>query len=683
MNHPAEGSRRDALTARRALALLALAACVTVLVPLALQGSAGQAYRRLSEELAARFGVSLTVRDVRFVFPREVVLWGVRLTRDGTAREPALQIDADELRIQPDLTSLLSGYTSLGRIVIRDARISLRLPEAEQVQAKALSPAPSASGAPAGTPKDRLAAVFSRLPHLPDLPFRVSLYRCSVEIDGLPIPGNAARVNGIDADLYQPPESADRFLRVSGDVSIGDETVPALVRARISGWQDAAVTLSLESVNVNRVAGLFPAKIPGWDPAGLVSLRAELEASRSNPLKAHIRADFSGILPPAPLSTLSDLISGTLDLDAAVEPDFGKLALHTALRSSILELFGDGTLDLNTNEPQIKATIRSEALPIEPLVKTGLAFAPPEAAGVSLTPAGPGRAAVFLSGPARNPGISVEAYLPGVSARYAYPDPKIPPVRVEFGQVLLRWTRGQKFPEGMISILDGGLEKPFQTINLDRVSATILLEKGQLRLKPFSARLNGEPIFGDLSADLETLKADVSAVLSVKDIEKTPLGHPSSDLWLSGEAILRATGQISPKRIDLKASAEATRAGIGLEWWLRKPIGVGASIHEARLILEPGKLLKVEGEASVDATPIKALLEYDWDSSQKKWAVNHIRVDLPHMDVNSAGKCFNLPYTITGTFAKDGFYERNRRGDRIGGNIMEIGGYIDQARLLP
>ena len=130
--------------------LLALAACVTVLVPLALQGSAGQAYRRLSEELAERFGVSLTVRDVRFVFPREVVLWGVRLVREGGSREPSLQMDADELRIQPDLTSLLSGYTSLGRIIIRDARISLRLPEAEQVQAKALSPAPSASGAPAG-----------------------------------------------------------------------------------------------------------------------------------------------------------------------------------------------------------------------------------------------------------------------------------------------------------------------------------------------------------------------------------------------------------------------------------------------------------------------------------------------------------------------------------------------------
>jgi len=681
MNSP-EASRRDALTARRVLALLALAACVTAVVPLILQGSVEQARRGLAEALSRRFGIILAVGDARFVFPREVVLWEVRLAREGQETGPTVRVDADELRLQPDLTSLLSGQTGFGRVIIRGGRFDVTLPGPVKPLSPSARPVAANETRPASL-KEVLASAYGRLPAPPNLPFRLSLHGCSARIAGLPVPGNVIQVDDLEADLYQPPDSPDRYLRVTGRVTVADLNLPFTCRVRASGKQDASLDLDIDTIELERLAGLMATPVPGWQPAGTGRLRLEIEADQTSPARARLMLGFQSVSLPWPIAGILPPVTGTLELEAAPRSDFSGVDLRGTSRSNLLEAGGEGSIRLDGGEPEITATVRVESLPLENLIKAGLAMAPPEIAGLTLEPDGPARVTIFARGTPWKPVISAEAYLAGASARYASSDPKIPSARVRFGQTLLRWTSGQPFPEGMVSILDGGMEKPFMSFSLDGVSATVMLGQGRLSLKPFSARLNGQPLFGDLSADLASRAADVSAVVTVKDIEKTPLGHPSEDLWLSGEATIRATGRVSPHGIDLKASAEATRAGIGLEWWLRKPIGVGAAIHEARLTLEPGKLLKVEGEASVDATPIKALLEYDWGAKERKWQVRHIRVDLPYLDVNSAGKCFNLPYAITGTHAKDAYYERNRRGERIDGNVMEIGGYIDRASLLP
>jgi len=682
MNRTPEVSRRDALTARRVLALLALAACVTAVVPLMLQGSVEQARRRLAEELYQRFGITLSAGDTRFVIPREAVLWDIRLSRENPERGPAVKIEADELRLQPDLTALLSGQPSFGRVIIRGGRFEITLPELAAGTSRSPTPAQDSQTAPHSL-QAILASAYQQLPDLPNLPFRLSLYGCTLQIAGLPVPGGTVEMDDLEADLHQPPDSMDRYLRISARVTVAGIELPLTCRIRAAGKQDASMDLDIDPVDLGRLAFLVADHVPGWRPGGTGHLQVELETDRNCPARARLKAEFQGIpLPPA-VSGVLDPLTGTLELEAALQSDFSGVDLHGASRSNALDAAGEGTIRLDRDEPEITGAIRADALPLEPLIRMGLALAPPALSDLTLEPDGPARVAAFVSGSLLDPRVSVEAYLAGAHAQYTSGDPKMPSGRVRFGQMLLRWTRGQRFPEGMVSVLDGGLEKPFMSFRLDGVTATVMLEQGRLALKPFSARLNEQPLFGDLTADLNALTADISAVVTLKDIEKTPLGHPSADLWLSGEAKLRAKGRLSPKRIELTASAEATQSGIGLEWWLRKPAGVGAAIHEARLTLEPEKQLKVEGRASVDATPVNALLEYDWEKNERTWQVKHIRVDLPYLDVNSAGKCFNLPYTITGTYAKDAYYERNRRGETKDGNVMEIGGYIDRASLLP
>ena len=680
MSRPSEVSRRDALTARRVLALLALAACVTAVVPLLLLGSVEQARRILAEELFRRFGITLTAGDTRFVFPQEVVLWDIRLSREGQEHGPGLRIEADELRVQPDLSALLSGQYSFGRVVIRGGRFDITLPGAAEGKSRSSSPHPGPDPSPRSL-QEALTSAYRQLPDLPELPFRLSLYGCTLQISGLPVPGGTAAVEELEADLYQPPDSPDRYLRIAGRITAAGIQLPVTCRIRASGRQDASLDVDIAPVDLDRLAALTAGRVPGWHPGGTGRLRAELESDPVCPVRARIKAGLEEIPLPPPVSAVLEPVSGTVELEASVRADFSGVDVHGACRTNTLEAAGEGLIRLEGEEPAVTATIRADSLPLDPLIR--LALAPAAAAGLSLEPDGPARAAVMVNGPLRDPEILAEAYVAGARARYASDDPKIPSARVRFGQMLLRWTRGQRFPEGMVSILDGGLEQPFLSFSLDRTSATVLMEGGRLSLNPFSARLNEQPLFGELSADLATLTADLSAVVTVKDIEHTPLGHPTEDLWLNGAATIRARGRISPEGIDLTATAEATQAGIGLEWWLRKPAGVGAAIHEAHLTMKPEQQLKVDGRASVDATPIHALLEYDWDRQERKWHVKHIRVDLPYMDVNSAGKCFNLPYTITGTWAKDVFYERNRQGKEKNGNVMEIGGYIDRASLLP
>ena len=65
-----------------------------------------------------------------------------------------------------------------------------------------------------------------------------------------------------------------------------------------------------------------------------------------------------------------------------------------------------------------------------------------------------------------------------------------------------------------------------------------------------------------------------------------------------------------------------------------------------------------------------------------KWVNEHIRLDIPHLEVNSAGKCIYIPYTATGGSCKEGFYEWKAAGKQPGDNISTLGGVFDYVSFL-
>ncbi|HOJ70125.1 MAG TPA: hypothetical protein PLH06_15140, partial [Candidatus Hydrogenedentes bacterium] len=156
------------------------------------------------------------------------------LAREGQETGPSVRMDADELRLQPDLTSLLSGQAGFGRVIIRGGRLDVTLPG----PVKPLSPSArpvAANGTRPASLKEMLASAYGRLPAPPNLPFRLSLHGCSARIAGLPVPGNTIQVDDLEADLYQPPDSQDRYLRLTGRVTVADLNLPFTCRVRASG----------------------------------------------------------------------------------------------------------------------------------------------------------------------------------------------------------------------------------------------------------------------------------------------------------------------------------------------------------------------------------------------------------------------------------------------------------------
>jgi len=244
------------------------------------------------------------------------------------------------------------------------------------------------------------------------------------------------------------------------------------------------------------------------------------------------------------------------------------------------------------------------------------------------------------------------------------------------------WENSGALPAGEATISGGTITSDTYGITAEDILGTLVLDSSGISIRPVTAFISGERFAGAVSYALPEgpLKFELDGRLV--HIEKTPLHNPAKFLWIEGDVGFSVTGQYSGEgSLSLKASADVTRGLVAYDWWLRKPIGVGATIHELEVALTPGKKLEVKGEASIEDTQL--LGAFNFRPYKGKWVNEHIRLDIPHLEVNSAGKCVYIPYTATGGSCKDGFYEWTKAGGQQGDNISTLGGVFDYVSFLP
>ncbi len=605
-----------------------------------------------------RLGGHFSVGTVAINGLRGLAAEGVRIHLEPTDG-PSLLLDAPMVRINLDLADLLAGHVTLGQISLDGAVIEITRPAGAKWF--------SASNSPGSTPQ------------IPNFPFRIRGNGCSVHLFNL-VNDTDLRIDHIDFDASRQPGAADLVARLTGMVNQNEEK-RFEVFGRIASIDDFDLRAQSGPVSIDDVCQYLPvarkyvssggvtpnlrvAGYPGTLITTALDLRFEQLASPAQPIflapatgSLHLFAQYDAA------KELLGITAGRLDTDQAS----GRL---------------EGTISFAAPSPVLDLRINADKLPIAPAIAQYLPPATEAYGDLSAELGTPYRLSATLGGTLASPSFVAQGSAASAKLKFA---PKkslgLPGAQVELGAVEVSWDSATRQPKGSLVILGGGISEPFKGITLSRLSCSALLSDGALRADSLSAEINGQPFFGRFSYDLAKKNAAFSLNGTFTDLEKTVLHAPVPDLMLDGTASIRCSGSISEKLIELDASADLTQARVGFEWWLRKPIGTGAGIKNLNAKIVPHKTMEIHGEAAIDATIIKAVLSHRW--SQDKWKQTHARVDVPKLDINTAGKCMNIPYTATGTFATDGFYEWKPAGNGPDANIITLGGEFDYVHFVP
>ena len=573
---------------------------------------------------------------------------------------PSLLLDAPKVRINLDLADLLAGRLTLGQVTLDGAVIEVSRPASAQW----LSPPKSPPG---------------KAVQIPNFPFRIRGNGCGFHLFNL-VNGADLRIDDIDFDASRQPGATDLVARITGMVN-QNEQKKFEVFGRVASTDDFDLRFQSGPASLEDVCRYLPAarsyvssggvtpslRVAGY-AGGLVTAAMDLRFE-------HLASPFQpAFLRPATGSLnlfaqydrskqLLDITAGRLDTDQAS----GRL---------------EGSISLSGPSPAFDLRLNADKLPITPAIAQYLPAATEAYGDLSVELGTPYRLAAKLRGTMAAPSFVAEATAASAKLEFA---PKkslgFPGAHVDFGPLQVSWDSESRQPTGSLVILNGGISEPFKGITLSRLSCSALLAEGNLRADPLSAEINGQPFFGRFGYDLGKKSAVFSASGTLADLEKTILHAPVPELMLDGTASVRCSGTVSEKLIELEASADVTQTRVGFEWWLRKPIGTGAVIKSLSAKIVPHKTMEIRGEAAIDATTIKAALSHRW--VQNKWKQNHVRVDVPKLDINTAGKCMNIPYTATGTFATDGFYEWKPAGSGPETNVITLGGHFDNVTFLP
>ncbi len=607
-----------------------------------------------------RLGGHFSVGTVAINGLRGLTAEGVRIHLEPSGG-PSLLLDAPKVRINLDLADLLSGHVTLGQISLDGAVIELARPEGAKWFTK--------------------TGTSDTLPQIPNFPFRLRGNGCAVHLFNL-VNGADLRVDNIDFDLSRQPGATDLIARLNGMVNQLPEK-KFEVFGRIASLEDFDLRTQSGPVSIDDVCQYLPVART-YVSSGMVTPNLRVAGYPGGVITAALDLHFEKLASPKQPAFLAPA-TGSLDLFAQYDTTKELLGI-TAGRLDTDQASGrlEGTVSFAAPNPVLDLQINADRLPIAPAIAQYLPAATEAYGDLSAELGTPYRLSATLRGTTAAPSFVAEATAASAKLQFA---PKralgLPGAKLELGPIQVSWNSETRQPSGSLVVLSGGVSEPFKGITLARLSCSALLSDGSLRADPLSAEINGQPFFGRFSYDLAKKSAAFSLDGTLANLEKTILHVPTPELMLDGTATVRCSGSASEKLIELDASADVTQTRVGFEWWLRKPVGTGAAIKNLHAKIVPHKTIEVRGEAAIDATTIKAALNYRWNQELLKFRQTHVRVDVPRLDINTAGKCINVAYTATGTFATNGFYEWLPAGKGAETNIITLGGDFDHVSFVP
>ncbi|MCK5861408.1 MAG: hypothetical protein KAH38_02920 [Candidatus Hydrogenedentes bacterium] len=402
-------------------------------------------------------------------------------------------------------------------------------------------------------------------------------------------------------------------------------------------------------------------------------------------LMAELEVEINDIEIPevSGIPVINEPVSGTID--AALMWDVLAKQLHlcrTSIGSNFFSATAMGSIEFSETPVFLDIEADISDIPVNKLL-TG--FIPEQVAqqgkmDVVVSPAS--LVTVRAQGSLEKPKVEGRISVPELTVAWVPTDKKHPEGQMRIEQIQVVWDDFSKLPAGTANLVAGTVIVPPLGIEVVDLAGTVSFDGEQFLLRPITAAISEKPWSGTVSYKISDSDVvfDINGTLT--EIEKTPLYDLVNDLCLGGDISVRGRGSLGlDGHLKLQANADITRGMVAFEWWLKKPVGVGASIHNLAVDLVPGKTLQVQGEASIEDTQILADLDFVYSAG--KFQQKRIRVELPHLEVNSAGKCIQIPYTARGEICRDGYYESNIIDGKLGDKIAKIGGHFDYVSFLP
>lgn len=571
-------------------------------------------------------------------------------------------LDVDTLRVHLSLVDLLRGQLAVGEVHIDRGRLileGLALKSKRHGGPKVSTPAPSPlfKALPSFSVVGEDCAVEL---HSEDLDAPVSLqalaFTLSAKSGGTMISGQiqaqaAYAEHLVDVDIsgqYQPGNNFDTVMHVKGLTT----TVIGAFTALPEG-----LDARLDCV------------VHAWgNPERQVLADAEIQVSGLN---------YEGL--PVPIQDENLILKALLQWDASRR----MLAIRDGgLQSELATLGLKGSMDFQQTPPMVALDALVSDLPTERFLPALIPESVQKQGKLELELSESPRIALTMNGPLNKPALRASIQVPSAEIGFQPVDKKFPKGEISLTGATFTWEDFSSLPEGTATIADGSVTSTLYDIEAENITGTVTLADSEIRLNPITARVSGKPLFARLAYGPSDGKLSGEVNGTLTHIEKTPLHHVTKGLWIGGDIGFNISGEYNRGgAIKLTSSMDVTRGMVAFEWWLRKPVGVGATIKELNLTIVPGKTLDVQGEAYIEDTHLLGRFEYI--RHQDKWKSKHIRLDVPHLEVNSAGKCVNIPYTTTGGSCKDGFYESNATGNVPGDKIDTLGGVFDHISFLP
>ncbi len=655
-------SHTHGLSGRRTRVLLAL------LLVFALLMAAGTLFikyqletlrERVQARLAARMGARLEMSGVQVDG-----LQGLRIENLSavlnTPMGPEITVRAPAVHVHIDWIDLLYGQVSIPRIQADGAQFLIRRDE-------------NGNWFDAAAPQKALLEDFGG-----EAAFRIVGRGCRLEIHNL-VGDSSLILDDLSMDVGRLADSEDISARLSGLLG-GHPEKRIGAHLRFASLQDfdmrlQATTLSADDVNV-----FLPAS-QHFVASGTAMPSLRIAGYPNNTLTVSLEATFENLM----LRDQPELFvpaTGSITALASYDIEAHVLTLTTA-RARTGQLSGrlEGTVSLAEERPVFDLRLEADQAPVVDVLDYVLADRKDQYGELLLGIGDVYQIGLTLQGTTEEPVLSARASVNDGSVSFRPNDPRLPAADLEFSMLSVAWDSGQPLPHGALNITGGRISDPNSGLEAQAVTGTLLLREGVVSLDPVNAHINDNAFTGRAHYDIATGKGEFNVSGVITEVEKTPLGSQIKNFALAGTINTRCSGTLASDRIQVSAVLDATQAQIDFDWWFRKPIGIGATVHAINVDIVPGETITITGKGAVDTSQLEA--SFSLLHLEDKWTLDHIHFTLDPVDAGSAGKCFRIPYAASGGTGTEGYVDWRRVPEIPKGKVIRIGGRFDHVAFLP
>lgn len=578
----------------------------------------------------------------------------------GKPGGPQIDFRCPATYLDLDVADLAAGRVTISRVRLDNAVFVVNRPEG------APWIPPSTGGASAGP----LALPAG-------LAFRATGEHCRVRFKNV-VRGSALDLNDLSFDLARLQDGADFMARIAGH--LGEETdKPFQVNARFASEEDFDVRLVSGAIDAEDLNRLIPEPEP-FVLSGAIRPQIRVSGYPNRAIVLSMEVPFEQLQmrgqPPFLLPA-----SGSLTALATYDVQTRLLTLNAAQAAS--EQLGgrlSGTVSFANESPELALHLEATQIPADEIIDTLLASQAAAPEGVDVAFAPPYTVALDLTGPTTAPTFTAKANVSAGTVTLTGKRAALPTGTLEFGQLALAYAPGAALPTGSLNITGGSMAYDAYDVKLDSITGSLRLDEKTVVLDPIQAQLTGNTIVGRVRHDLAAGHTEFSLEGTVSHLENTPLGGDIPDVVLAGDIGLRGKGTFTKDRLSVDLDVDATRTRFDLEWWLRKPIGIGTSLKAVNITMIPNKSLSITGTVEVNTSTLSAAVDVAHVGT--RWRLEGIRLKSEAVDVATLGKCFRIPYTATGGALRNATMEWRREGDPEKGRVINILADIDTIDLL-